>query len=131
MAWSYTGLLATNDRDLVRFLLGDVVVTSHSPQDGEVDYWITANINPATGKTDAYKAASEIASAMANRFQTTRATALKMGGMSIQYNYAELATQYRDLAARLLEGRTATTVGGPVWDTTIASSFSMGMMDHL
>lgn len=130
MAWTYGGNLSTSNRDLVRFLLGDVTQTPFSPQDAEVDYWITADTDPITAKVDAYKAASEIASAMANRYAVKSTSAVKIGGMSLNYDYPLLAAQYRDLATRLLEGRTAVAVGGPVFDNTILSSFGMGLMDH-
>lgn len=128
MAWTYSGDL-TNDRDLVRFLLGDVTQTSFSLQDTEVQYWITKNTDDA-GKVDAYKAASEVASALANRFATKTATDVKIGGMSLKYDYPAMAAQYRELAERLLDGRTAVAQGGPVFDNSLPSSFGMGLMDH-
>lgn len=129
MAWTYGGNLATSNRDLVRFLLGDVTQTPISPQDSEVDYWITKDTD-ADGNVDAYKAASEIASALANRYATKSTSDVKIGGMSLKYDYQQMAAQYRDLAERLLAGRTSVSVGAPTWNDTIPSSFGMGLMDH-
>lgn len=128
MAWTYGGNLGTT-RDLVRFLLGDVTQRAFSPTDSEVDYWIAQNTDPITGP-DAYKAASEIASAMANRFQGQSTSNVKIGGMSLANDYPKLAAQYRDLAARLLEGRTAVAQGGPIFNNTLPATFGMGFMDH-
>lgn len=128
MAWTYSADL-TNDRDLVRFLLGDVTQTSFSLQDSEVQYWIGKNTD-ADGKVDAYKTASEIANALANRFATKTNSDVKIGGMALKYDYQAMASQYRELSERLLDGRTAIAAGAPTWNDTIPSSFGIGLMDH-
>jgi hypothetical protein len=131
MAWTYGGDLENSDRDMVRFLLGDTGgETRFSPADTEVDYWISVNIRPDTGKPDRHKAASEIATAMGNRFSLLYTTDLQMGRMKLTYDYPAMAQRYYELAKKLLMGRTAVAVGGPVFDTSISPTFSLGMMDH-
>lgn len=128
MAWTYSEDLSI-DRDLVRFLIGDVKQTSFSLADSEIQYWITKNTD-TDGKVDAYKAASEVASALSNRFSTKSASDVKIGGMALKYDYQQMAGQYRELAERLLDGRTAVAIGAPTWNNTLPSSFGMGLMDH-
>lgn len=128
MSWTYGGALSTSNRDLVRYLIGDVVQGKYSPADGDIDYWIT--LNTVNGAVDAYKAASETARSMANKFATLTVAQTKIGTMSVTYDFPTMAQQYYDLADRLLAGRTAVAVGGPVWDNSQPSAFSMGAMDN-
>lgn len=128
MSWTYTGNLAGNTRDLVRYLIGDVTQGKYSPADGDIDYWLS--LNTVNAVADCYKAASETARAMANKFATLTVSQTKIGTLSVTYDFPTMAQQYYELADRLLAGRTAVAEGGPVWDSSQPSAFSMGGMDN-
>jgi hypothetical protein len=125
--WNYGGDL-NNPADLVRYLIGDTTQAKHSPTDTEIEYWMT--VNTTDGTIDAYKAAAQVARHLATRFRTLANSQVKIGDMSLTNNYGTLADQYIDTADRLDGGANAGGLGGPRWDTSVAGSFSMGLMDH-
>lgn len=127
MSWTYSGNLASSNRDLVRYLLGDVTQGKYSPADGDIDFWLTQNTY--NGVPDAYKAASETARAMANKFSTLVVAETRIGTLQVKYDFPAMAQQYYELADRLLAGRTAVAEGGPVWDSSQPSVFAVGGMD--
>jgi hypothetical protein len=128
VSWTYEGDLANKPRDLVRYLLGDVVEGKYSPADGDIDYWLSQNIK-ADGTPDVYKAASETARAMANKFATMVVAETRIGTLLVKYDFPTMAQQYYELADRLLAGRTSIAEGGPVWDDSQPSAFAIGGMD--
>lgn len=128
--WTYGENLEDVPRDKIRWLLGDTTRTINSPTDGEIDYW--AGVYTKEGAVDAYAAAAEIARSLGNRFNTLAASSVKIGGMTIQTNYAAQAQHYFDLAANLLEGQNQDgNLGGVLSNKSQPSStFRIGMMDH-
>jgi hypothetical protein len=74
-----------------------------------------------------------VAQAMANRFTALISTSdIKIGSMSLKYNYEVMADKYYALAERLMAGgSTEELTGGPKYDTELGSAFSIGLMDNL
>lgn len=127
MGWTYTGNPQDSDRDLVRFLLGDRTQTDQSLSDEELDYLITEHT--VQGTVYPYRAASEAAGIIANRYIGMSSSMKKVGDLTLETHYAEQAGAFSALAERLLRGRTGYAVGAPQFFDTTASVFRIGQMD--
>lgn len=130
MTWTYTDDLS-NDRDFVRYKLGDRTQTAQSPSDENIAYWLEYF------EGDKYKTAAELARNLATTYRTLATSAsegtVKIGGMSLEgeaSTYRQAADHYADLAESL-EAREETGTG-PTSPGYIErpSIFSIGMMDN-
>lgn len=95
--WTYSGDPDANDRDAVRFLVGDTVEASAIFQDEEIDWLLTQNSN-------VYFAAALGADAAASQFSSNAKAGVKtktVGALSISYSNTERAEEYRTMAASL------------------------------
>lgn len=124
MSWSYSGDPSTSPRDETRFLLGDTVETARSLSDEEITFLLTRNGN------DAYRTGAEAAGLLAVRYIGLSASMKKVGDLTLQTEYTSQAQAYFALEKKLLQGRTATSVGAPSFRDTSTNIFTVGMMDQ-
>lgn len=98
MTWSYSGDPSASTRDAVRFLLGDTDDTDQVFSDEEIDWLLTETNN-------VYYAAAMAAEAVSSSLQTSQSndgvSTKTVGALSISYNNAERAKEFRDLARSL------------------------------
>ncbi len=99
MAWTYSGDPAANDRDAVRFLVGDTDTTDQQLNDAEIAYLNAQEPN-------VYKAASQGAKTIAAKF--ARKADKEVGDLKIRWS--QLQKSYLDLASEL-EERSISGVG--------------------
>ncbi len=95
--WTYTGDPEANDRDAVRFLVGDTVEKDAIFQDEEIDWILTQNAN-------VYFAAALAADAASAQFSSAAKDGVKtktVGALSISYSNTERAAEYRTMASGL------------------------------
>lgn len=84
MTWSYnTNLLATNAKDAVRLLIGDVVTCDQQMQDEEISYFVSV-------RSTLYGAAAECSRALAAKFSRS---VDQQGGTSKVF-YSQMAKAY-------------------------------------
>lgn len=107
MAWTYSDP-AANDKDAVRFLVGDTDTTDQLVSDEEISFILTKETSP-------YKAASAVAEVIAGKFARTinqSADGLSYSGSELFKHYMELAKTLRGLARRLEGGGPRPYAGG-------------------
>lgn len=90
MTWTYGGDPSANDRDAVRFLLGDTDINNQLVQDEEIDWLISQH-------EDIYWAAAGAAETLSSKYSSA-ADSKSADGLSISNN---LSQKYTDLASRL------------------------------
>lgn len=106
MTWTYGGDPSANDRDEVRFLVGDTDTTDQLVTDEEIAYSVS---DEATN----YNAAAKIARAIAAKF--SRKVDKSVG--DLKQAYSQRVKQYLELAERLegeAVGRTAKAYAGGI-----------------
>jgi hypothetical protein len=96
---------AQNNRDSVRFLIGDIDPTDPQLQDSEVDGLLNANCPTGSLLPNTYLAACQACLSLAARY--TRKASMSVGDLSIQYgavsnNYRSLEKTIRAQAQRHL-----------------------------
>lgn len=89
MTWTYSNP-AENDRDAVRYLVGDTDTTDQLVSDEEIAYLLAEEGN-------VYEAAAATAEAIAAKFART----INQSGDGLSWNGSELFKHYRELAKSL------------------------------
>ena len=97
MAFTYIDP-STNDRDKVRFLIGDVDSTDFDLSDSEIAYLLTTWVTPM----NAAIAGAEI---IAGRFAHKTNYSRSIGDLSVSESYGTSAAEFRLLAANLRQQR--------------------------
>lgn len=100
MAWTYSGDPSTNDKDAVRFLIGDTDTTDQQLQDEEITYLL--NINGG----DVYDAAIAAARSLASKY--SRQADTRIGDYSV--SASQRAAAYLALAKELQQQQVANLV---------------------
>jgi hypothetical protein len=105
MTWTYDGPSGgewATTRDRVRFLATDTVESPQSISDEEIEA-LEAELAALYGSpVDPYTLAAEVASAMADRFDSAAMTTSKtVGNSSLARTFADRGRRFRDLADRL------------------------------
>lgn len=115
MSWTYSGDPATNDKDKVRFLIGDTDQTDQLLQDEEITYLLSETPNVLL-------VASRAAKAIAAKF--SRQADKAVGDLRI--SLSQKAQAYMALAADL--EKRAESVSAPAFEDQGDFLFTKGMM---
>lgn len=132
MAWTYGGDPSANDRDEVRFLVGDTDTSDQLVNDAEIAYAVAE-------EADNLMAAARIAKAIAAKF--ARLVDKSVGDLSISYNQrqeaflnlaSELETRSNRSGAAPYAGGISVSDKETVEDNTdrVEPSFKKGMNDN-
>lgn len=121
MAWSYSGNPGANNRDSVRFLLGDTDDTDEQLQDEEVDWLLSTN------NDDVYEAAIDGAMSLVAKY--SRMVNRTVGDLSVEAQ--EYVTHYNVLIERLktMRSRKKPAAGIFIGNDSQQRLFEIGDMD--
>ena len=135
MTWTYSDPSA-NDKDAVRFLVGDTDTNDQLVSDEEIAFFLDEF------PSSTYHAAAEVAETIAAQFArevSHSGDGLSYSAEQLQSNYAELAERLRAQAKRRYRSGAGPYVGGISWreremadadQDKIPSSFRSHMHDH-
>lgn len=136
MTWSYSGDPTEDDKDAVRFLVGDTDTNDQLVTDEEIAFFLDEF------PSSTYHAAAEVAESIAAKFArevSHSGDGLSYSAEQLQSNYAELAVRLRKQAGRRHRSGVGPYVGGISWreremadadQDKIPSSFRSHMHDH-
>jgi len=124
MAWTYSGDPASNEKDAVRFMLGDTESTEPLLTNEEINYLI--EVHGGTGM-----AAVGGARAIAAGFSRDADRSRGVGDLSLSESFSQKSTQYHHLADHLLA--VASGIDAPpianVNASAIGAEFTIGLLD--
>ena len=125
MTWTYSGDPAANDRDQVRFTIGDTDTTDQQLNDAEIAWLISAR---GSASLAAPYAAEAIAAKLARESDSSKS----VGDLSLSQSLSARSQKYYELANRLAVQ--AGNFDPPVpWvnPDALGPEFSVGQMDYL
>lgn len=131
MAWTYDGDPSANNRDKVRFLIGDTDSSNQLLQDAEITFLLDQ------WNTNAYVAAAHACAALAAKFAAKSDYSKSVGDLSISTQYGQQADRYKSLGAQLLAQAAQAAPPSPTFYTDTdgnvghESKFSIGMDDYI
>lgn len=131
MAWTYGGDPSANNRDKVRFLIGDTDTNNQLLQDAEITFLLDQ------WNTNAYVAAAHACDALAAKFAAKSDYSKSVGDLSISTQYGQQADRYRALGAQLRAQASQASPPSPTFYTDgegnvgHESKFSIGMDDYV
>lgn len=124
MTWTYSGDPASNNRDAVRFLVGDTDTTDQLISDEEIAYLLDVYI-------EAPSAAVGAARSIAAKFSRQSDQARTVGDLSLSESFSQKSNQYHHLGdhlAGIASGITAPPI--PVANTgALGAEFTIGLLD--
>lgn len=135
MTWTYSDP-STNDKDAVRFLVGDTDTNDQLVSDEEIEFFIEEF------PSSKYHAAAEVAESIAAKFArevSHSGDGLSYSAEQLHQNYAALAERLRKQARRRHRSGAGPYVGGISWreremadadSDKIPTSFRSHMHDH-
>lgn len=116
MTWSYTGDPSTDDKDAVRFLIGDTVESEKLVEDEEIAWAVTE-------WSDVYLAAASIADSVATQYAvegSVSADGMSFSGTDVGKSFAARATQLRKMSGWRRQA-SEPYVGGISWAERVKS----------
>jgi len=131
MAWTYGGDPSANNRDKVRFLIGDTDTTNQLLQAAEITFLFNE------WNSNAYVAAAHACDALAAKFAAKSDYSRSVGELSLSTQFGQQADRYRSLGAQLLAQAAQNAPPSPTFyetedgDVGHASKFSVGMGDYI
>ncbi len=130
MAWTYDGDPSANNRDKVRFLIGDTDTDNQLLQDAEITFLFNE------WNSNAYLAAAHACDSLAAKFAGKADNSKSVGDLSISTQFGQQADRYRSLGAQLLAQSAQITPPSPTVYVDDESNvfgkqmFSIGMEDY-
>lgn len=107
MAWTYGGDPSANNRDKVRFLIGDTDSTNELLQDAEITFLFNE------WNSNAYLAAAHACDSLAAKFAGKADNSKSVGDLSISTQFGQQADRYRSLGAQLMAQASQITPPSP------------------
>lgn len=107
MAFTYGGDPSANNRDKVRFLIGDTDSTNPLLQDAEILFLFNE------WNSNAYIAAAHACDSLAAKFAGKADNSKSVGDLSISTQFGQQADRYRSLGAQLLAQASQITPPSP------------------
>lgn len=125
MSWTYSGDPSHNNRDAVRFLVGDTIESDQLATDQEIEWALSL-------KTNIYSAAALLASGIATNFARLKIS-VKIGPISEEYgNRADFyANRAADLEKAAVNNISVLPTFGQAVHENTPPIFSVGITDHI
>ncbi len=131
MAWTYGGDPSANNRDAIRFLIGDTDTSNQLLQDAEITFLFNQ------WNSNVYLAAAHACDALYSKFAGKSDYSRSVGDLSISTQFGQQADRYRALSAQLLAQNASATPPSPNFYTDDDGNvfgeqkFSIGMEDYI
>lgn len=124
MTWTYSGNPASDDKDAVRFLIGDTESSDPLIQDEEVAYLLSVYTEPAHSAVAA-------ARSIAARFSRESDRARSVGDLSLSESMSQKSSQYHHLGDHLagLANSSALPPVPVVNAAAIGAELKIGLLD--